>query len=232
MSDNDQELYKSHTMNDSSESKQDIVYQQIKEDILNNTYPEGTLMVERKLSEIYNVSRSPIRKALQQLTHEGLLTFVPGSGVTVAGFTIEDILEVYDLIEIMQSYAVRTCINKFEKPEITTLGEFLVKMRHSLDEENLLACTRHDQHFHEYLISESGNKRLETIYSQLDVQSMRFIATILEDFALAERSYTEHMEIYHYIENKDADAAEKAMRNHYQNIRQYYVNKLISRLNV
>ncbi|MEI3340283.1 MAG: GntR family transcriptional regulator [Eubacterium sp.] len=60
-----------------AESKQALAYQQIKEDILNNTYPEGTVMVERKLCDIYNMSRSPIRNALQQLTHEGLLTFVP-----------------------------------------------------------------------------------------------------------------------------------------------------------
>ena len=49
---------------------------------------------------------SPIRNALQQLTHEGLLSFVPGKGVVVSSFTTEDILEVYDLIELHQIYAV------------------------------------------------------------------------------------------------------------------------------
>lgn len=67
-------------LNQPAENKQQQAYQQIKQDILNNTYPEGTVMVERKLCDIYHVSRSPIRNALQQLTHEGLLSFVPGKG--------------------------------------------------------------------------------------------------------------------------------------------------------
>jgi DNA-binding GntR family transcriptional regulator len=49
-----------------NEFKQNQVYNEIKTDILNNTYPAGTVMVERRLCEIYNVSRSPIRNALQQ----------------------------------------------------------------------------------------------------------------------------------------------------------------------
>ena len=73
-----QENSKYDSLNQPVENKQQLAYQQIKQDILNNPYPAGTVMVERKLCEIYNVSRSPIRNALQQLTHEGLLSFVPG----------------------------------------------------------------------------------------------------------------------------------------------------------
>ena len=119
------ELDKFNAMSDSTMSKQNMVYEQIKSDILNNTYPEETVMVERKLSEIYNVSRSPIRKAIQQLTHDGLLTFVPGKGVVVAGFTIEDILEVYDLIEILQTYAVQSAINRMNEVDLAHIGVLL-----------------------------------------------------------------------------------------------------------
>ena len=90
-----QENSKYDSLNQPVENKQQLAYQQIKQDILNNTYPAGTVMVERKLCEIYNVSRSPIRNALQQLTHEGLLSFVPGKGTVVASFSTDDILEVY-----------------------------------------------------------------------------------------------------------------------------------------
>ena len=55
-----QENSKYDSLNQPVENKQQLAYQQIKQDILNNTYPAGTVMVERKLCEIYNVSRSPI----------------------------------------------------------------------------------------------------------------------------------------------------------------------------
>ena len=48
-------------------TKEVMVYEQIKKDILNNEFEPGTVLVERKLTEKYKVSRSPVRYALRQL---------------------------------------------------------------------------------------------------------------------------------------------------------------------
>ena len=101
-------------LNDSGESKQQLLpITRSKEIFLIIHIPKAQcLLLERKLCDIYNVSRSPIRNALQQLSHEGLLDFIPGKGATVAGFSIEDILEVYDLIEVLQLYAAASSVPK------------------------------------------------------------------------------------------------------------------------
>ena len=210
-----QEISKYDALNQPAENKQQQAYQQIKQDILNNTYPEGTVMVERKLCDIYHVSRSPIRNALQQLTHEGLLSFVPGKGTVVASFTTEDILEVYDLIELLQVYAVA-----------------LRNMEKSLNEHDIFQCTRWDQKFHELLIGYAGNKRLETIYDQLDCQQMLFISTILDDTERASQSFAEHSAILAAIKEKDVQIAQDCIRKHYYHIKQYYINKLLSRIHI
>jgi DNA-binding GntR family transcriptional regulator len=215
-----------------TENKQSLAYQQIKQDILNNTYPEGTIMVERKLCEIYNMSRSPIRNALQQLAHEGLLTFVPGKGVVVSSFTTEDILEVYNLIEILQTYAVNACIGKCNPVILDTLKNTLEQSHEALSQNDIYQCTRWDQKFHGLIISYSGNHRLETIYDQLNCQEMLFISTILDDHSLAERSYQDHCEIYKAIDARDVEAAQRAIKTHYQHIKQYYINKLLSRIQI
>ena len=94
-------------------------------------------MVERKLCEIYNVSRSPIRNALQQLTHEGLLSFVPGKGTVVASFSTDDILEVYDLIELLQDYAIKACINKQNALVVNALEMALNNMKTALEKDDI-----------------------------------------------------------------------------------------------
>ena len=215
-----------------AQSKQMIVYQQIKEDILNNTFPEGTVIVERKLCDIYQVSRSPIRNALQRLTHEGLLSFVPGKGVVVSSFTTEDILEVYDLIELLQVYAVSSCIAKASPAVAESLRLTLANMEKTISDGELFQCTRWDQKFHELLIEYAGNSRLKIIYEQLACQQLRFMSTILNDADLANRSLTEHQEIMDAIIRKDSAAAEECLHNHYKNIKQYYINKLLERLKI
>ena len=219
-------------LKESSESKQQLAYEQIKKDILNNTYPEGTVLVERRLCEIYNMSRSPIRNALWQLTYEGLLNYIPGKGAAVAGFTIEDILEVYDLIETLQIYAARTLLFKNSPYTMEGLEKCLSSMKENLDRENILESNRWDQKFHQLLIEASANKRLKTIYSQLLVQSQRFIATTLSDKALSSRSYSEHISIFAAIRARDMAAVENEIRRHYKNIKQYYVNRLLDRVNL
>ena len=213
-----------------AESKQMMAYYQIREDILNNTFPEGTVMVERKLCDIYHVSRSPIRNALQQLYHEGLLSFVPGKGMVVASFTTEDILEVYDLIELLQVYTVHACIAKNPVATAEALKLALANMKETMAEGDIYQCTRWDQNFHQLLIEHAGNSRLKTIYQQLGYQQMRFMTTILDDSTLATRSLSEHQTILSAIEEKNPQAAEAAIREHYRNIRQYYIDKLLARL--
>ena len=220
------------TLKQPAQSKQMMVYQQIKEDILNNTFPEGTVMVERKLCDIYQVSRSPIRNALQRLTHEGLLSFVPGKGVVVSSFTIEDILEVYDLIELLQVYAVSSCIDKAPPTAAEALQLTLANMEKTTSDGEIFQCTRWDQKFHELLIEYAGNSRLKSIYEQLACQQLRFMTTILNDTDLANRSLAEHREIVDAIIRKDTPSAEKCLHNHYRNIKQYYVNKLLERLKI
>lgn len=227
-----QENSKYDSLNQPVENKQQLAYQQIKQDILNNTYPAGTVMVERKLCEIYNVSRSPIRNALQQLTHEGLLSFVPVKGTVVASFSTDDILEVYDLIELLQDYAIKACINKQNALVVNALEMALNNMKTALEKDDIFHFTRWDQKFHQLLVSYSGNKRLETVYDQLDCQQMLFISTILDDRDLAARSLQEHTQILDAIRNQDSDLAHQTLHQHYQHIKQYYINKLLSRIHI
>jgi DNA-binding GntR family transcriptional regulator len=203
------------------------VYDQIKHDILNNTYPPGTVMVERKLCEIYNVSRSPIRNALQKLSHEGLLSFAPGKGVIVPEFTIEDIFEVYDLIELIQVFAVSRCIANSNDIVSGTLKDILEKMKAAQDEDNIALASEWDQRFHFCIINFAGNKRLSAFFKSLNDQSMRFQATTLQNRELAQRSLGEHMEIYQAVAQGDSKKAKEAIMKHYYNIKQYYLSVII-----
>ncbi len=221
---------KNEILNSPGESKQQQAYQQIKQDILNNTYPQGTVLAERKLCEIYQVSRSPIRNAIQQLTYEGLLTIIPGKGATVAGFSIEDILEVYDLLEVLQLYALRSLASQIDAYFLGFLKTSLDRMQQAIDKDDPATADKWDLQFHRFLITSSSNKRLSSLYEQLEVQNMRFLATASDDKARAIRSYQEHLAIYQRLQEHDLSGAQQMLQKHYQQIRQYYVDKLINRI--
>lgn len=210
-----------------SESKQEQVYSNLKEDILQGKFPPGSPMVERKLCDIYNVSRSPIRNALQRLVRDGLVAFVPGKGMIVPEITIEDIFEIYDMMEMFQIYAIRRTGSKMNDVSLHTLETILLNIRTSLDEENIPGAILWDVKFHEFLVSLAGSTRLKMFHDQIHNQIARFLSYTLEDTQLAERSYLEHRNIYNCLAEGDIDGAEDAISQHYTNTKQYYINRLL-----
>lgn len=177
------------------DSKQQQVYKLIRNAIVTSEFPAGTVMVERKLCDIYDVSRSPIRNALQQLTFEGLLTYIPGKGTVVPGFNLEDILEVYDLIEVLQVYATLQCIRQIDRVGIETLHMIVNAMKEALDAGDLLTTSRWDQRFHEFIVDRANNHRLKGIFEQLSNQKVRFIMPTLDDGDHYVKSHQEHTAI-------------------------------------
>lgn len=209
------------------DSKQQQVYKLIRNAIITNEFPPGTVMVERKLCSIYDVSRSPIRNALQQLTFEGLLTYIPGKGTVVPSFNLEDILEVYDLTEVLQVYATLQCIRQIDRVGMETLNMIITSMKKAMDEGDLYTTAQWDQRFHDFIVDRANNHRLKTMFEQLSNQKVRFITPTLEDREHYIKSHQEHTAIYQAIVSRDEKAAENSVREHYATLKQYYISLLI-----
>lgn len=215
---------------DEFENKKSQAYTLIKGALTSHVFPSGSVLSERKLSEMYNMSRTPIRDALNQLTHEGLLKFVPGQGATVPEYTIEDILEVYDLMEVLQIYAIQRCIQRFDHLPVQELSKIFHSMEASLQSDDINEFVHWDHDFHQFFIKYCGNQRLLEQFEPLDAQSSQFKATATEERSQASRSSLEHKAVLDAFLARDSDAAAAAVRSHYQNIRQYHIDKLLFRI--
>lgn len=221
-------LEKSEYVNSGMTTKEMMVYNQIKESILNNEFAPGTVLVERKLSEAYNVSRSPVRYALRQLAKEGLLTDEPGKGIIVPVYTLEDILEVYDLLEVLQVYAIQVSLKNYDMIADATLGQIVEQTKKAMDEDDLIKRMDWDVKFHEFIIHHVSNKRLDMIFDLLVNQKRRFDITSFHDSEHGEKTTAQHQNIYDAILERDLDKCIVAIREHMQYLKQYYINKLVT----
>lgn len=164
------------------------------------------------------------------LTRDGLVTFEPNKGMMVPEITIEDIFEIYDLMELIQKYAVRRSIKKTNEVSIKALEGILKKIRKALDSNKILEAIKWDVKFHEFLVEIAGSGRLMSFYTQVSGQIGRFLSSTLEDTDLAERSYQEHKAIFENLAAGNLEKTEKAISTHYSNTKQYYVDRLLGGL--
>ncbi|MHB8963740.1 MAG: GntR family transcriptional regulator, partial [Saccharofermentanales bacterium] len=83
------------------------VYNQIRDNILNQTYVQGEALTESRVSVSLGVSRTPVREAFAQLNMDGLVDSVPNKGVIVRGLDLQDIKDMYDIRAYIEGVAAR-----------------------------------------------------------------------------------------------------------------------------
>ena len=76
-------------------SLKERVYHRLKKAIVEGVFPAGSKLVESDLAERLQVSRTPVREALQVLAREGLVTILPRRGVIVESLTMRDVEDVF-----------------------------------------------------------------------------------------------------------------------------------------
>ena len=83
------------------------VYHHLRQKILHHQYCPGEWLQEKEIAEKLQVSRSPVREALQMLVKEGLATEIPQKGVWVRTLTEKDVEEIFALRILLEGDAIK-----------------------------------------------------------------------------------------------------------------------------
>ncbi|GAB3544839.1 DNA-binding GntR family transcriptional regulator [Actinopolyspora lacussalsi] len=104
-----------------SSGKTHAVYLRLRELIEKMELPPGTQLSETSLAERLGASRTPVREAIRQLSHEGLISFTPGSGARVAPISLHGVRTLFEFRMILEPAAVRMVTEDGRnRPELLT----------------------------------------------------------------------------------------------------------------
>lgn len=138
-------------------------YERIRQNILNLTYPPGMPLTEAMLTEELNMSRSPVRSAIQRLEAEGLIISDYHKSMTVKELTDQDISEIYQFRELMETAALKLIFSSGRNEEYSyRIEEKVVRM--CALEQDLYEWQQTDNAMHMEIISIFGNSRINKIY--------------------------------------------------------------------
>lgn len=141
------------------------VHDIIKEKILDGTFTQGEWLQEKKLADMLDVSRSPVRQALKELVGEGLLEDIPNKGVFVRKFTMKDVNDIFELREVLEKYAIEKIIEEGTDEEIQELINLFNKMEDSYNKGDLYDYYKIDTIFHNMLFHMCKNDILHNMIS-------------------------------------------------------------------
>lgn len=213
--------------NNSHRLLREIAYDRLKDAIRHADVPAGYPLSETRLSKILGISRTPVREALQQLSQEGLVEIIPGRAVTVASRSIRDVLNVVHIRFLLEPEMTRLAAEAITDAQLETLRRTIIEMETAVDNGDQEAWSKADTIFHETLSDACPNKLLGEIVVQMRnrVHHLANVDSQTNPRRLRECT-VEHREIVDAMLTRDAQAAEKATREHINVLRQSLFNRL------
>ena len=205
-------------------TKQQAIYQHLKERILDGKLPPGQRLIIDDIAEELGLSIIPVREALQLLQSERLVEIRPHAGATVAAVTTESIEEVFTILEGMEAMAVRQVAKGLSRELDALLVKLIAKMdsaEHANDVEKWSAL---NLEFHFALSDATGMPWLREITERAlgnwdRIRRHFFREGSAHRFTEAQR---EHHAILKALRKGDADQAEKLIRQHNQRAFRHY----------
>ena len=205
-------------------------YREIKQMVLENKVHGGEYLLEEDLARALGMSRTPLREALVQLQTERLISLVARRGNRIVPLTVEDMREVYELLEWLESQAACALAQRSDRERyLPELRELTGRMKTALAAGDMVAWAKANDQFHIRLVASAGNRRLIQICENLLDQSQRVRAFTLRARKPPVRTTEAHARMLRAIENGDADKAAEIQR---ENKRAWLVElqELIERL--
>lgn len=211
-------------------------YDAILQMLIRRELPPNTVLQERRLAELLNISRTPVRDALTRLENEGLVSRAAGRTLVVRQFSIRELVETLHVRRTLEAEAARLAAGRVPVGE---LDELEASVRRLLEAEvpNAEEDWLVDSKLHRMVSHYSGNLllnqyietlRLKTRMFNLSVAPERFESAHQEHLAIVQAlkvGYHEHLAIIAALRAGDAEEAQKAAAAHIDSVRQGIINR-------
>lgn len=189
------------------------IYEKLRKKILEFEIYPGTRITETELAADFNVSRTPVRAALQRLAVEGHIIIQPKQGCFVRAVDIEKISQYYDVRVHLEAAAVELACENMGDDELSALEEIWnparAKKAVNMDEIKSL-----EEAFHIEIAAASGNPVLLDYLEDVN-NHIRILRRLgFPDRKSVLETFVEHYELCQLIRARNARSARKAMIAH------------------
>lgn len=185
---------------------------QLRDAIISGRLPPGAVLVETALAEQMNVSRAPIREAVQILENDGLVEAVAYKGKRVKPLTAREVEEIYHLREIFEVTAVGRILDMGVSVE--PLADCCAAMQRAVEADDYEALVAADEAFHRTLIRLSDHELLLSLWNNLYMRIHQIMALRNR----GERNLSEiagnHPPIVHALQAGDRAEATRLIAQH------------------
>jgi len=154
----------------------DVIYDALLEALIEGRLAPGQALHDRELAEELEVSRTPVREALQRLQEVGLVDIAPGRYTRVTPLDSRHVGNVAMVLSEVCALAAEVGTPKLTDADVEVLQREASAFTKSIKSKDLREMTRSTGAFYEVFLAAAGNQVLTDVYNQLRPQISRWLA--------------------------------------------------------
>lgn len=194
-------------------SAKENAYSQLEQWIIDGTLQPGEKLTDIELAQALNLSRTPIREALQLLEMVGFVKMYPGKATTVTEIFKEDINNLLPPLAVLQALAGELAIPNITEQQISRLQETNHRFAEAINLKDSFNALKIDEEFHRIILEAADNPYITIMLSRLQSHVRRqFFYHSLE---LTDLSQKEHDQIIQAFKDKDVERLASSTKNNW-----------------
>ena len=192
-------------------SLKECVYSYLRKELETGDLKPGTTIVEKSISEKFNISRTPIREALIQLELEGFITILPRRRIYVNELKEKDIENMYQVIEALESNAAMNALDKITEKDMVVLQQLYTKIKKSLNEGKHSQYMKYCTASHDFLLKLNNNELLNRTVKLLRMRICSYTKTNKKNPIWNFQLMEHHRKMIELCEKKDKEGIRKLL---------------------
>ncbi len=186
----------------------------LEEEIFAGRLRPGTRLDEEALAQRFGLSRTPIREAILQLAHSGLVDKKPRQGALVAPFDLHRMVQMFEVMSEIEGLCCRYAARRMGDEEIAALERHLDGCRAQCDDNDLDGYFAANRVFHGAIYAGCHNEVLAEMALNLALRLAPYRRYQLNHPQRIDESLAEHSGIVAALKARDPDLAYQRMRKH------------------
>lgn len=192
----------------------ELIAERLRRMVITEELTPGSIVSEAHLAELLDCTRTPLRRALDELSHYYLVDIPPRRGVLIPQLSVVDYQQLSEAQLWVGTDLVHLIAERIGDPQLERLRQTAVQQEECSKRGDFYELTELDGQFHTLMVEATGNRYFTGFSRQLQSSLARFLYRAYRATGGASLSIEEHYQIIEALERRDAELARSRIREH------------------
>ncbi|MHA4852126.1 GntR family transcriptional regulator [Rhodococcus sp. MSC1_016] len=199
----------------SRQSTAEFIADRLRDAIMKGALEPGTQLGEADLAAHFQVSRGPLREAMQRLVSEGILHSIRHRGIFVTELTLDDVIDVYRSRSVIERGALEMIFDDGLREDVyRALEAPVIAMKAAAERGDAAAVSDADQLFHQVLVESASSPRLVRAARTLLIETRMCLGALQTTYEDIREQAQEHDELREAIRTGTREEVQELLAEH------------------